>query len=215
MPVELAVERRRAGEAAVVEARDVPAADQRVRADAVGRVAERTRRPVRILEHGGDVLGRGRRQRHRVEVRARLADVVEGLDRHPDQLDVRVAGRVLGPRRPLRNADHVEARQQEVAQVPRRDHVGEEEAHDVAPDDVLRPDAEVPAARVEVEVILAPDRGDALVLLDVLQVEVRPHVDRVDVDPRAELPLDAARRSRRGASTASRLTARDQCFGSA
>ena len=43
-----------------------------------------------------------------------------------------------------------------------RDHVGEKEPHDVAPDDILCADSEIPSAGVEVEVVLAPDRGDAV-----------------------------------------------------
>src|SRR5207253_615990 len=83
---------------------------------------------------------------------------------------------------------------QEIPQVPGRDHVREEKTNDVAPDDVLCSYAKVPPARIEVQVVFAPDRGCALVLLDILQVEGGPHVNGIDIETGPELPFDAAAR---------------------
>lgn len=72
---------------------------------------------------------------------------------------MKIVVEVLRTRRPLRNADQVERRQDELAHVSCGNHVGEEETDHLAPDDVLFAQAIFPVARTEIDVILEQVEG--------------------------------------------------------
>ena len=71
----------------------------------------------------------------------------------------------------------------------RRDHVGDEKPHNVPQTMFWAPRRKSQSPGAEVDVVLAPDRDRSLVPLHFCEVKVRSHVDGVDVEARAELPL--------------------------
>src|SRR5205085_839397 len=109
--------------AAVIESRKVPAAAQRGNARAKIRIPEATPRPDVIIELLVDAGRWG--EAERIELGARLADVVDLGIGKPDHLRVRVLAEMLDARGPLRDADDLEIGEYEVALVARRDDIGE------------------------------------------------------------------------------------------
>ena len=101
---------------------------------------------------------------------------------------MRIAFRILGSRRPLRNTNDVETGQQELALVPGGNNVGEEEPDNLAPDDLLRANAKIPVAGREIKVVFAIEEIEALILFDRIEIEVGPVVHGIDVDSTTELP---------------------------
>ena len=92
-----------------------------------------------------------------------LADLVEAGLRHPQQFEVGVGAEVFGANRPLPDAHALELGLQEIAHVARGDHVGEEEAHHLAPHHMLTAETEIPVAGAVIEIILAQHHFSALV----------------------------------------------------
>jgi hypothetical protein len=99
---------------------------------------------------------------------------------------VEIAFEIFGAPGPLRNAQRVEIGQDEFAQVLRRYDIGEEEADHFPPDDVLAPNAEIPVARPDIEVILAQQDIDPLIAPYVGRIETVRVVHEVIVEPRAD-----------------------------
>ena len=177
--------------AVIVEGRQIPATDQMRYARTPVAVVEVVARPV--LRHHGV----GRHPRICIEVATGLADAVEAGLRHPQQLEVGVGAEVFRSHRPLPDAHALELGLQEIAHVARGDHVGEEEAHHLAPHHVLAAEAELPVAMTDVHIGLSQHEITALVaanrsrIVFVLEVEGAIELGtriQLPAHPRRELP---------------------------
>ena len=188
-----AIECRLGAEATIIESGEIPARSKRVCAESIIRVAQLASRPLRHLKERRNIRRRRRWERRRIEVCPGFANPVERRHRNPYKFNVRVAGEVFGPSCPLRNADEIEAGKQKLAHIAGRDYVGEEQANDLAPDNVLGAYTKIPVAGGEIEIVLPPDGTEALILLDRIGVEIGRKIDGVNVDPAANFPFHLVR----------------------
>src|SRR5438034_5236778 len=101
---------------------------------------------------------------------------------------MRVASCVFCACSPLRDANNVEARQQKLAHVPRRDDVGKEESNNFPPYDLLSAYPKVPVPGRKVDVVLTPEDIEPLVLLDIGKVEIGRGVNDVSIHSSTEFP---------------------------
>src|SRR5262245_58699358 len=129
---DLPVKVRRNVQAAIKKARKVPAVFQCGEARSVVRIGKLAGGNLFVQEDAAARSGEG----IGIEVRpggppdsrkSRLADIVVARNGYPYQLGLPVLPEVLGARRPLRDPHHLKVGfgQDELAQIPRRDDVGD------------------------------------------------------------------------------------------